>query len=578
MTGVVPDGCMNKQHPGKHEDIYTDTHEVSRKFSNELVSSLNVLHTCVRACLQGSKLRPPTEKQRIETVQRPSPRAAAIEYIKTRRLTPLPPLVCMSVSINTVVRYTRIRLLPLHLVAFPGALRHRTQVDVDLKIAFIGDGKMVYAEQMVSAAMTVALSLSVCGDSWFILGAVIAHAPQVYSPTQTQSLVSLSVEISPVKPATCIAFVTMLELCFCMLVIGDSVTHKVRLHTPAELICSPGARAPDIEANFRVLAMRGNDERYRRLMSQHRWLAQIEQGPGFVDNWPSLWGRPATASWRFIVHLHLLVLWHCPAPSRGVKPAGEGNRKSAKNLIVISATSSELRGYPTPNNINKLEELKIGFMNIRSLSTQALLVQDLVVENRIDILGLCETWLKPDVYLPIKMQSYPTQLFYRPPGPYSLSVDELSEFADDLVTYSDNVSLIGDFNIHVNNPSDSLAKVCLSITDMFGFKQLVQHPTTTPLIQHITYTTSLIIRRVHNSALRTVLYGGIILPTRPTTHSSSIRRAPACSGVLVSEFTSLNPSPSLAVYPTSTTTTTTIIISRPVEGNKEEWDTKLVLC
>jgi len=38
-------------------------------------------------------------------------------------------------------------------------------------------------------------------------------------------------------------------------------------------------------------------------------------------------------------------------------------------------------------------------MNIRSLSTNALLVQDLIAEHRIDFLGLCETWLKPEVYL-----------------------------------------------------------------------------------------------------------------------------------------------------------------------------------
>ena len=143
------------------------------------------------------------------------------------------------------------------------------------------------------------------------------------------------------------------------LVIGDSVTRKVSLHSPAKVICLPGARAPDIEANLRVLACgqttygvrldapntdtsfdnivvhvgtndarmrqtevtksnivrlcdfarkmcrhrlilsgplpdKGNDERYSRLMSLNRWLARYssEQGFGFIDNWPSLWGRP----------------------------------------------------------------------------------------------------------------------------------------------------------------------------------------------------------------------------------------------------------------------------------------------
>ena len=39
---------------------------------------------------------------------------------------------------------------------------------------------------------------------------------------------------------------------------------------------------------------KGNDERYSRLLSLNRWLAHYssEQGFGFIDNWPSLWGRP----------------------------------------------------------------------------------------------------------------------------------------------------------------------------------------------------------------------------------------------------------------------------------------------
>jgi len=69
--------------------------------------------------------------------------------------------------------------------------------------------------------------------------------------------------------------------------------------------------------------------------------------------------------------------------------------------------------------------------------------------------------------------------FYHPPGPYSNFVDEFSEFAADVATYSDNVLLMGDSNIHVNNPCDSLAKAFLSIRDTFGFKQHVQLPTHT---------------------------------------------------------------------------------------------------
>ena len=218
-------------------------------------------------------------------------------------------------------------------------------------------------------------------------------------------------------------------------------------------------------------------------------------------------------------------------------------RSLSENLIVIPtiSSSSELSSNQTPSDFyNKPEEIKIGFMNIRSLSTKALLVQDLIVEHRIDFLGLCETWLKPDVYLPLNEATPPNYvnsqlareskkgggvaqisnsklvlrpkssytfssfevlafsssahikqrdhgiadsfflaIIYRPPGPYSIFMDEFSEFAADVVTHSDNVLLIGDFNIHVNNSSDSLAKAFLSIMDTFGFKQHVQQPTHT---------------------------------------------------------------------------------------------------
>jgi len=46
-------------------------------------------------------------------------------------------------------------------------------------------------------------------------------------------------------------------------------------------------------------------------------------------------------------------------------------------------------------------------MNIRSLSTKALLVQFLIAEHGIDFLGLCETWLKPEVYLPLNEATPP---------------------------------------------------------------------------------------------------------------------------------------------------------------------------
>lgn len=72
---------------------------------------------------------------------------------------------------------------------------------------------------------------------------------------------------------------------------------------------------------------------------------------------------------------------------------------------------------------------------------------------------------------PAPHPSFCIATLYRPPGPYSLFLQEFADFVADFVKYTDNILIMGDFHIHVDDLTDPLT------IDFKGFTQVVSKPT-----------------------------------------------------------------------------------------------------
>ncbi len=62
---------------------------------------------------------------------------------------------------------------------------------------------------------------------------------------------------------------------------------------------------------------------------------------------------------------------------------------------------------------------------------------------------------------------------HRPPGPYTDFLKEFADFLSDLLVNADKALIVGDFNIHVDNPNDALGLVFTDLINSLESSQNV---------------------------------------------------------------------------------------------------------
>ena len=122
------------------------------------------------------------------------------------------------------------------------------------------------------------------------------------------------------------------------------------------------------------------------------------------------------------------------------QPASLVESATSTVSVVSSALPIETVSVPRPR-LGKTKhggDLKIGLLDIRSLTSKAIIVNELITDHNIDVIGLTETWLKPDESTALNEAS--------PPGYTSDHIPVHPAKAEVLLTFT-----IANFNLQKKN-------------------------------------------------------------------------------------------------------------------------------
>jgi exonuclease III len=230
-----------------------------------------------------------------------------------------------------------------------------------------------------------------------------------------------------------------------------------------------------------------------------------------------------------------------------------------RNNLIRIATSPACETNTITGSFANAQLCSFGMLNCRSVRNKTVLLKDYVVENRFDIFAVTETWLHSDesdnmligdltpkgylfkhtarqhgrgggvgllynnslhvkqdtsdifsrfrsfeaigMQFRVLSQTLDVVVLYRPPNNTSIGLF-MQEFGSLLEMYAirhGSLIIAGDFNIHVNDKSDSTARDFISLIESFNLQQRVQQAT-----HSAGHTLDLVLSRCDESVVHTV--------------------------------------------------------------------------